>query len=332
MEFKISQLKIQSPQLQPESSAQQPSFDVQAATIYNTKTESYFKNYDDDIKRVLNTTSSWTSPEFAKAVYEWQKNNGLTGKWIDGKFGVVTMGKMAQVDSSVGNKYDPYAIHKQLHANDKPYQRVVSLTQEVERIRNDMGATDIPLPLLMGWIQVESGGKLNNLTTSAGIREAGLFQISDEEARTIGVDQDKVMEDQEYAIRSGIQLIRHHEGNVEQALSKYPNMQQVFKKDNDMYWKLVMFSFSAGPGTMERLIANMNDSNYAPNSWDDVMKFAALNPAGYKHSPMKWSYHVNRAFNLGNQITGQDRQAYSKIHMRIKRAKRKAKLLVILGG
>ena len=90
-----------------------------------------------------------------------------------------------------------------------------------------------------------------------------------------------------------------------------------------------MFSFSAGPGTMSRLVANMDLSNEPFSSWNDVMAFAAHNPSGYRTSPVKWSYHIDRAFNLGNQIVGPQQVVGSKILIRIKNAKRRARRIAL---
>lgn len=332
MSFKIAQLRPPQPETMTPPVSQQdnaPAFNETAAIAYNTKSQSYFKNYADDIKRVLGTSADWTSKEFAQAVYEWQKNNGLTGKWIDGKFGPVTMGKMVKVDSTLAKKYDVYSPLKEKHMNERPYKKVVSLISDVNRIRNEMGATNIPLNMLMGWIQVESGGRLHNLTTSAGIREAGLFQISDAEAKAIGADQDRIMQDKEYAIRTGIQLAQHHAENLDRMLSKYPNVSRSFSKGSDLYWRMVMMCFSAGTGTVNQFLANMEANGEQPNSWDDVMRFAATHPGGYRHSPIKWSYHINRAFSLGNQMVSHGAIANVKVLKRIKEARRAARKLVL---
>ena len=325
MPFKLSQVKP--PQPKPVS---QPAFNVQAAVAYNTKSEQYFKNYASDVKRVLGTSADWKSEEFATAVHDWQQKNGFSGNWVDGKFGPATMSKLSKLDSALAKNYDAYAPWKTKHMNEKPYGRVASLASEVDRVRKQMGATDIPLNMLMGWIQVESGGKLNNLTTSAGFREAGLFQISEDEAKAIGADQDKIMQDQDYAISTGIQLARHHADRADQVLQKYPNMQQVFPKGSDMYWRLAMLGFSAGDGTVSKLVANMANSGEVFKSWDDVMAYAASNPSGYKHSPIKWTYHINRAFNLGNQMTG-GQERVARLNARIKNAKIMARKLILDG-
>ena len=79
--------------------------DLQNAIAYNTKSEETFKRHEDDIKRILNTTADWKSPEFAQAVYDWQQKNGLTGKWIDGKYGPVTMAAVANKDPALKQQY-----------------------------------------------------------------------------------------------------------------------------------------------------------------------------------------------------------------------------------
>lgn len=313
----------------PQAATQQQKtqFDANSAVEYNGRTEAYFKNYEDDIKRVLGTSTQWSSPDFATAVYDWQQKNGLSGKLVDGKFGPITISKMTQIDPALHDKYDPYAIHKQLSANDKPSKRVVDLLPEVEHIKNEMGANEIPTNILMGWCQVESAGKLSSRGL-ASLDERGLFQVSRDEASAIGVDHDRVANDQEYSIRAGIKLAQYHEKNVDQVLSKYPNMAKYFPKNDDIYWALMFFSFSAGQATMEKLITDMSNSGYEPNNWSDVMKFASLNAHnGYKHSPIKWAWHANRAMNIGNQIVSN--KMATRLQHRIKQAKRKAQLLVL---
>ncbi len=333
MSFKLAQLRPSQPTPAAPTApkqVEQPMFDTNAAMAYNIKSKEYFKTTEADIKRILGTSADWTSKEFAEAVYDWQKNNGFAGKWVDGKFGPATMGKMTKVDSTLAKNYDAYAPWKLKHTNEKPYKQVASLTSEVDRLRKEMGATDIPLSMLMGWMQVESGGKLSSRGLES-LDERGLFQISRDEAKAIGADHDKIANDQEYSIRSGIMLAQHHAQGVDRILSKYPSMASAFSKGSDMYWRLVFFTFSAGGGTTEALVARMAQSGETFSTWDDVMKFAAANPSGFKHSPIKWSYHVNRAFNLGNQMAGtpQAAVASAKVLQRIKNAKWAARKLIL---
>lgn len=325
MKIKLSQ--------QMRQPVKQPAFNTSSALLYNAKSEQYFKPYEQYIKSILNTTADWKSPEFAQAVFDWQQKNGFTDKWVDGKLGPITIAKMTKTDSGLANAYDPYMPWKLKHIDEKPYRRVVALKDEVERIRNEMGATNIPLQLLMGWIQVESGGKVSDLTTAAKQLgwEAGLFQASRDEAYTLGLDKDKLLTDQDYSIRAGIKLAQHHAQNVDRILAKHPEAQNMFPKDSEMYWRLVFFSFSAGPGVAEELISRIVASKQLMTNWDDVMKFAAQNPHGFHHSPIKWSYHVNRAWNVGNQAVGTKPSLASLISKRIKQAKKKAREVVMKG-
>jgi len=335
MPIKISQLKQQQPKPAPQPVAQSvspipmPTFDIKAAVAYNIKSEQYFKNYETDIKRVLGTTADWKSEDFAKAVHDWQQKNGFSGNWVDGKFGPATMGKIAKTDPVLAKSYDAYAPWKAKHMNEKPYKRVMNYTAEVDKVRREMNATDIPLGMLMGWMQVESGGNINSRGL-ASLDERGLFQVSKNEAMAIGADHNKIGNDPDYSIRSGIQLARHYADSTDKMLAKYPRMASCFTKGSELYWRLVFFSFSAGPGTAEALIARMEQSGQNISNWDDVMKFAAAHPHGFQHSPIKWSYHVNRAFNLGNQIIGKP-LATARVKLRIKEAKRKARRIILDG-
>lgn len=331
-QFVIPQTTKPTPTAAPAPTQQaKPAFDMQAAIAYNTKTEQYYKKYEDDIKRVLGSSAPWTSEQFAQDVYNWQTKNGFTGNWLDGKFGPITMSKVVKLDPQLSKSYDAYAPWRDKHVNEKPYKRVESYMGQVDRIRKEMGATDIPLNMLMGWMQVESGGNINSRGLES-LDERGLFQISKDEAKAIGADHDKIGSDPDYSIRAGIELARYRAAGIDKMLAKYPRMASVFTKGSELYWRLVFFSFSAGSGTAEALIARMEQSGETISNWDDVMKFAAANPHGFKHSPVKWSYHVNRAFNLGNQMAGQQAAVASvKVEMRIKEARRKARKLILDG-
>lgn len=340
MKFKLSQFQLPSEydddSASVVSTSENEKFNMPSAIAYNIKSEPYFKNYTSDIQRVIGTTGEWNSPEFAEAVYNWQNGHGFSGKYVDGKLGHETMNRIAQTDMTLTKKYDPYASFKAKYGDDKPHQRVINLYSEVERIRNLMNATNIPINMLMGWIQVESGGKIDDDITAPGGpgREAGLFQISEEEAKQLGIDQDRLLVDKDYAITKGITDALWHARSIDQLLSKYPNMQKVFQKDSDMYWRLAFFRFSAGPGTTEKLINHMENSRAQISDWNDVMKFAASNSAGYKHSPIKWAYHTYRAFNLGNRIVSAAKPVLppnvAKINTRIKNAKIKARQLIMM--
>lgn len=85
-------------------------FNPSTAVSYNTRSEETFKTHEADIKKILGTAADWKSPEFAQAVYDWQKSNGLTGKWVDGKFGPLTMSTMTKLNPELKEKYTADAV------------------------------------------------------------------------------------------------------------------------------------------------------------------------------------------------------------------------------
>jgi hypothetical protein len=322
------------PSLLPESSE----IDLNSAIAYNNKYRQYFAKHDNDIKQALGTDADWGSKEFAEAVAKWQKDVGhFTGPWIDGKFGYMTMGKMAQMVPSLKSSYDPYEYWNNKHKNEIPTTRVLNLKDRVSQVQNEMGATDIPLGMLLGWIQVESGGRNTDVTTSTGkFREMGLFQVSDPEAKAIGVDPDEIHGNSDTAItkniQAGIKVARAHEANLQATLGKLPKMASAMPKGSDLYWRMVFMGFSAGDGTVSKFLQAMEQNNFVPKDWNDVMQFAKANTYGFKHSPIKWTAHVNRAFDIGNKATSSYLASTSMRHLikqRIKRAKLKARSVVL---
>jgi hypothetical protein len=104
--------KIDLTQKTPDDAAKKPDaqLDVAGAVSYNIKSEETFKTHEDKIKKLLGTTANWNTPEFAQAVYSWQKSNGLTGKWMDGKFGPLTMNELAKTDPELKEKYNSQSM------------------------------------------------------------------------------------------------------------------------------------------------------------------------------------------------------------------------------
>lgn len=305
--------------------SEKPDFDVNSAVLYNSKLKQMFAQNEAIIKKNLNTTYNWESPEFAEAVYKWQKDNGITGKLVDGKFGPITMAAMSKIDPTLINNTDTKTVKTK--SNDKPYPRVIGLLDKVKAARQRLGATDIPLNLLMGWIQVESGGRLNDITNVKGGpgKEMGLFQISESEANAIGADHDKLTSDVEYSIEQGIKLARYHESNLAATITKY------YPKGSDMYWRMILQGFIAGDGFVKQLLNKLSASGFMPPSWEGILQFAQKVPYIAGHSTVKWTNHLDKAFDMGDKIVQKINVATFNSNQRIKDAVKQARILAMLG-
>lgn len=118
-------------------------------------------------------------------------------------------------------------------------------------------AGDIPLYLLLGWIDIESSGDVTHEEKNA-LDEISYFQISAEERKAIKFDKpgdrEKMLQDtkvgREFAIKAGIADVKLHEKFI-QTLGVTRN------PASETYWKLVKLSHTIGPGAVSRLFKRM---------------------------------------------------------------------------
>lgn len=306
-----------------------PGLNISSAISYNTRSRTSFSKFDAQVKSLLGTNSDWNTAEFANAVYDWQEANGLTGNQADGKLGPITGSKMAELHANLFTGFEAKDFYM-AGKDTTPRKAVLGLSDDVARIQKRLTATDIPMWLVLGWIQAESGGRMNDLTTSAGFSEVGLFQISAGEAKRLGVDTERVLVDLDYSIESGLNLIRMRQSDIDNILPKYPTLSGAFARGSDMYWRLVMLAFSAGHASVNQYLSVMSSQNFVPRSWGDFLTWASKNQIGFRRNPLKWSTHVERAFQIGQNAVQQLGAAVQhKVATRVKNAKRRARLVVL---
>lgn len=120
------------------------------------------------------------------------------------------------------------------------------------------GAADVPLPFLLSWISHESGGQVSADTGSkqhggsglSSLDEHGFFQISREEAETIGLTAAQHMRlkyDEVYSLEQGIRLVMYYRQRAEVWLRKARTLWSPETTPAD-YWSFVKLFHAGGAG------------------------------------------------------------------------------------
>lgn len=131
---------------------------------------------------------------------------------------------------------------------------------------------DIPPWLPLGWWLVESGGNIEDATTSQG-RELGLAQLSSSERSLTGyTDEAALSSDPDYNVGATLALIDGYGGRVAAA--------GVDSSHDPLYWILIKFAHSIGAGGMEALVRNYVNTHADPSqwSWADFQDFSRSAP------------------------------------------------------
>jgi hypothetical protein len=146
-------------------------------------------------------------------------------------------------------------------------------------------STGIPLGLMVGWIGMESGGKLSDTTS---LDERGYFQLMPDESKSIGVDHQRLSTDADYSIDAGIKLIRKYQSTINNL---------GFPAGTSFYWRLVKLAHSMGSGQVNKVVKAAKDAG-AAGSWDDLEQFA-LGMKINGPQPKKWFPFVDKVYAAG---------------------------------
>jgi hypothetical protein len=191
----------------------------------------------------------------------------------------------------------PPAPPPRLHDDDQPVEgRVESNYKQVGKalpyLRQEAG--DIPIWLLLGWIDKESSGNMG-LETPGPLDEVGWFQLSRDERAELGgktpIDRNSVLgrdakgrvtdESKRTAVRIGIRLVRRYTHFIQG---------RGVDRGAPAFWHLAKLAHTVGMGKTRHLVTVMQDLHAkgkpVPDlnecSWDDIRAFVAHN----KHSPV----------------------------------------------
>ncbi len=116
-------------------------------------------------------------------------------------------------------------------------------------------AGEIPLYFLLGWIQVESAGRLEETTS---LNELGYFQVHPDESRMLNLDHPRLGTDSEYSVFGGIRLVRY---NAAQAQSRG------FPAETELLWRATKWRHWA-PALADIIVKDMRTLGIVPTaSW-----------------------------------------------------------------
>lgn len=161
----------------------------------------------------------------------------------------------------------------------------------------------LPLDLLLGWIDVESGG---NIKSHTSLDERGYFQLHPGESKALKLDHQRLSIDPDYSVQGGLALVRHYANRVQRL---------GFAPGNDLFWRMVKFLHALGSGAAPEMLRDMRENGAAPADWAAIRQYAlqhreALRERfrrrfGKPFDPVHFTENVDKAFARGKQLAQQ---------------------------
>lgn len=158
-------------------------------------------------------------------------------------------------------------------------------------------AWTVPLGVAVGWIQVESGGRLAEVTT---LGERGYFQLMPSESKDLGVQHERLTTDSMYSLSSGFKLLNYYSRSIGRML-RIAGIECV-PVGSEYHWRLCKLAHSMGLGATRTIVSDAAEAKRI-SSWEELRTFALDNDEVLlkktKHAPSKWFALVDRVFVIG---------------------------------
>jgi hypothetical protein len=158
---------------------------------------------------------------------------------------------------------------------------------------------DIPLEFLLGWIAVESGGRIDEVTS---LDERGFFQIHPDESKDRGFQHQRLSTDPDYSVQAGIENVRYY---ARLARQRFPSIPM----SSELFWRVVKLQHAMGSGLARRLLNGIRASNI-PLTWEAIKQYEVtdgprlhrlLNPPNAAERG-RFGRNVDKVFVLGRQL------------------------------
>lgn len=257
-----------------------PGPSLQYAVLANRKYKAIlgWDKYEVEIGRLLGfTNSSPIETLFAQSVMDWQAGNRISP--TDGVIGPLTWARMRD---RLGLARSPSAV---------PAKAPASMAQLVPLLNKYR--KDVPLYFVLGWVYVESGGRIGSATD---LDELGYFQIHPGESQLLHLDHPRLRTDPEYSIQSGIKLINHY-ADLAQKLG--------FRRGTELFWSVTKWHHWA-PAGVALIVNNMRAKGLEPATanWEIIQNYVTSNRARLGalmdlHFPIK-GQHWDVMFGINN--------------------------------
>jgi hypothetical protein len=153
---------------------------------------------------------------------------------------------------------------------------------------------EIPLMFLLGWLAVESDGRIDVVTS---LDERGFFQIHPAESADARppIQHRRLSIDPEYSVQAGVQLVRRY---ADLARRRFPWI----PAGSELFWRVVKLQHAMGSPLAQQMLNRMHAQGTA-TTWDAIKRYElAEGPKLHRLlaiEPGRFGRNVDRVFERG---------------------------------